>query len=232
MTIDALLNDAFRGATSIFRDALDLFLTYDDPVEIREDIKKLAFQFPAMGLFQNLDMTTKDLGSINEIHWSLSEFSRKLNEDFSRVITSAGNSLPDETRVITISHSSYVRQLILQFQEKIKIVYCLRSGPMNEGERLCEILKRNNIKADIIEDDYFGSAVSKTSLVIVGSDLLSNGYFINKKGTRSLVECGIEKGIQVWILGDSLRFVPYKDRNDLPPAFEKIPVFEQYRIFM
>ena len=230
--IEDLLNDDLRGATSIFREALNLFLLSDKQEEIYTAVEKFKISFPTMGLFQNLSEQLKGLSVLKDIHQLLYQLSGKLKNNFDLIISAAGSQFSDNRRITTISHSSYVRELILRNSKNVEYVYCLRSGPRCEGEDLSKILRGNGIITKVIEDSSYRSALIKTNLVLVGSDLISDHFFINKKGTKSLVEKGHELGTEVFILGDSLRYVPSYVCKNLPPTFEMIPIVENYHVYM
>lgn len=240
ITLNNLLNDNIRGATSIFKDSITLFLYENDPGAIKYGVEKLKETFPVMGLFVNLwiQIITKD--TVKEIHNILNEFNKHLKRSINRVIENAGNRLPNECRIITISHSSYVRELIINNKEKIKTVYCLESAPEFEGKGFVKLLKENGIDAQIVLDtsysDYVPSSERQSQLtrsthIIVGSDLISEHFFINKSRTKTLTEWAVKQGKNVWILGDELRFVSDFVPKNIPEAFEMIPMRDEFRVF-
>ena len=62
-----LLADDTRGATAIFKDALELLQSMDDTAAIKQSAEKLYTQFPVMGLFVKLWRKIYDLQSATEI---------------------------------------------------------------------------------------------------------------------------------------------------------------------
>ncbi|MFQ6677935.1 MAG: hypothetical protein ACE5D0_06395 [Fidelibacterota bacterium] len=231
ITLENLLHDNTRGATSIFKDSLKLFLSENDPGTVRYGVEKLKKQFPMMGLFVNLWTQIKAKDTIEEIHTILDNLSKYLKSSFNQVIENAGNPLPNECRIMTISHSSYVRELIINYKEKISIVYCLESAPEFEGKALVNNLLKCGFSADVVPDTGYHSQLNNSTHIITGSDLISEKFFINKSGTKSLVEMAIKHGKKVWILGDTLRFVPYYIPEKIPNTFEIIEMREEIRIF-
>jgi len=226
-----LLQDNTRGATSIYKDAISVFLAENDPDAIKYGVEKLRDQFPVMGLFVNLWIQINKKDTVEEIHNILFDLSRRLMNSFNHVIENAGNQLPNECRIMTISHSSYVRELIINNKEKINIIYCLESAPEFEGMVLAKFLLDNGIKSQTIPDTSYKSPFTKITHVIVGSDLISKHFFINKSGTKELLEMAGGQEKHIWILGDELRFVSdYVPRN-IPDTFEVIPMRDEYRVF-
>ncbi len=244
LTLKELLNDNIRGSTSIFKDSITLFLSENDPGTIKNGVEKLKETFPVMGLFVNLWIRINTKDTVEEIHNILNDIHKLLERTFNQVIENAGNQLPNECRIMTISHSSYVRELIINNKEKINIVYCLESAPEFEGKELAILLKENGIDAYVAPDtNYYSSQrsgdpvhevsgpLTNVTHVIVGSDLISEHFFINKSGTNTLTELAVEQGKNVWILGDDLRFVPDYVPENIPEAFEMIRMKNEFRVF-
>ena len=86
-------------------------------------------------------------------------------------------------------------------------VFCIRSLPANEGEILVNEFRDFDINAVLIEDNEYQSLKGNIDMIIVGCDLLSKNYFINKKGTQNLLHRAKKHNIQTWIVGDFLRFI-------------------------
>ncbi len=231
ITLEDLLHDNTRGATSIFKDAISVFLSENNPGTIKYGVEKLIDQFPVMGLFVNLGIQINTKNTVEEIHNILADLNRRLKSSFNQVIENAGNPLPDECRIMTISHSSYVRELIINNKEKLNIVYCLESAPEFEGKELANLLIENGIDAYVVPDTGYLPQLTKTTHVIAGSDLISEHFFINKSGTKNLVEMAVKQEKNVWILGDELRFVSDYAPENIPEAFEIIPMRDEYRVF-
>jgi len=229
--IRALLNDDRRGATAIFKDALTLFAGYKSVAQIHSEAEQLKERFPVMGVFRNFHRQIQNLTSLSQIQERIAYFQTQLDRDFDRVVEKAAARLVPHTRLMTISHSSYVRELILRYREKELTVYCLQSGPENEGADLAKRLRQENIIAEIVEDDQMDFSISKVDLIITGCDLLSNHFFVNKRGTKQLVQTAVARGRHAWILADPLRFIPEIELEELLELFEKIPLRPEYQVF-
>ncbi|MFQ6612198.1 MAG: hypothetical protein ACE5D2_03745 [Fidelibacterota bacterium] len=231
ITIHALLNDNHCGATAIFKDTLDLFTGYRSVAQIQSEAEQLKDRFPVMGVFRNFHRQIENLKTLGAVRERIAYFQTQLDQDFNRVVAKAADHIAPQSRLMTISHSSYVRETLLRCREKELTVYCLRSGPGNEGADLAERLKQGNIRAKVVEDEEMEAFVPKVELVVVGCDLLSHHFFINKRGTRALAEKALDQGKQVWVLADPLRFIPEIEFDVIPRLFEQVPLNSDYRIF-
>ena len=231
ISLTYLLQDNTRGATSIYKDALSVFLSENNPDDIKYGVKKLRDQFPVMGLFVNLSIQINKKDTVEEIHNILVDLNKRLMNSFNQVIENAGNQLPNKCRIMTISHSSYVRELIINNKEKINIVYCLESAPEFEGKKMAQILKEKGVNTNVVPDTNYKLKLEEITHVITGSDLISEHFFINKSGTKDLVETAVEQENNIWILGDELRFISDYTPENIPEPFEIIPMRDEYRIF-
>lgn len=230
-TINTLLNDNRRGATAIFQEALALFANYQSVSKIQLEAEQLKNQFPVMGVFQNFFRQIKGKTSLTQIQERITYFQSQLDRDFNRVVERAAAMIENNFSLMTISHSSYVRELVLKCKNKVDTVYCLRSAPGNEGAELARILNSQQVRAEIIADNNASRFLQHIRMVVIGADLLSDHFFINKIGTRHLVESARQQSKKVWVLADQLRYLPEANKTVIPELFEIIPLQPDYRIF-
>ena len=228
-TIKDLLSDTTRGATSIFKDALQLFLSYPDEeivFRVIDEAMELKNQFNSMGVFYQLLDKVRGIQEPNILLETLNELLLAIPKNREIISQIGGKHLPSSGTVLTISNSSMVTGALKNSQnlgKNLKIL-CLRSAPANEGELLASSLMKAGIRVNIAEDESFQDLMIETDLVMLGCDLLGENYFINKRGSGSLVRQAEKLNKPVWVLGDTLRIV--KDRNtvrDIEPLFERVP---------
>ncbi len=230
-SLNELLYDRQRGSTLIFIDAIKLLLLKDSAASIKYYCKKLKDQFSAMGLFINLWISIRQKDNLEDIHLTLREVLKSLESILNKNIEYAGKSLPNDTTIITISHSSYIRKLIIHNKEKVNRVYCLESAPEFEGKELAKHLKETGIDASVLPDFNYQKQLKISTHVIVGSDLISKHFFINKSGTKELLEMAGGQDKNIWILGDELRFVSDYTPRNISDIFEVIPLRDEFRVF-
>ena len=85
--------------------------------------------------------------------------------------------------------------------------------------------------AFLIEDREYKSLNGKIDLVITGCDLLAPAFFINKMGIRILAEWAEKNRIPIWIVGDSLRFIPGFNKKLSPNSlFEQVNYLPSMKI--
>ena len=235
-TIHQLLSDNTRGATSIFRDSLQLFLSYPDETAVQQVIneaKQLKNQFNSMGVFYNLWNTVQTVQEPTILRNILNDLLSSIDENQQAIARIGGNHLPASGTVLTISNSTMVESTIRYAYDagkNLKIL-CLRSAPANEGELLASSLKNAGIKVELLEDDTCQNRIEETDLVMLGCDLLGKGFFINKRGSGSLAGYAERMNKPVWILGDTLRVVMDGDTTQgTDPLFERVPYSSTMKI--
>jgi len=120
---------------------------------------------------------------------------------------------PRKTRVATYSYSSTAVGAILRAKRRISLVYVSEGRPGNEGRTTAAKLAHAGLRVVIVPDVVLLSQLPPVSHVIFGADaILPNGFF-NKTGSSLLLRTGLAHRARVWVLADTLKFLPH------PPAF-------------
>jgi hypothetical protein len=237
-SLQQLLRDNKRGATAIFQDALDLFLSLPDE-KIAEETWKGAMalkdRFPVMGLFQYLSEETMGFYSAKEVRAIIKRIKAKMESNRIVLASKARHLIPEKSNIITISYSNLVAEVILGAHKggRVSNVIALRSEPQREGEQLAIVLRKAGIPVTVIDDDQFSQGLEQANLVLTGSDLIGRDFFINKIGTAALVAGANQKNIPVWIVGDYLRYEQFAiPPKTCPFPFETIPYPRNAKLFL
>ncbi len=212
MTISEILSDKTHGSTSLYQDALQIFYSYSDERIIGEtkiNCALLKDHFTVMGLFQNLHSRVKNIDNPKKMRMILNKLIKIILTQKKLIRANSRSNIPDNSSILTISHSSLVYEALLGAiqPQKINHVFCLKSGPMNEGIILCDELRRKTISASVIPDSNLKTAIRNINLVMVGCDLLTENFFINKSGTAEIARIAVESGIPLWIVTEKSRFI-------------------------
>jgi translation initiation factor 2B subunit (eIF-2B alpha/beta/delta family) len=114
--------------------------------------------------------------------------------------------------VATYSYSSTAVSAIIHARRRISLVYCSEGRPGNEGRTTAARLARAGMQVVLLPDVVLLSQLPPVSHVIFGADsILSNGFF-NKTGTSLLLRTGLAHKAEVWVLADTLKFLPQSPR--------------------
>jgi translation initiation factor 2B subunit (eIF-2B alpha/beta/delta family) len=116
---------------------------------------------------------------------------------------------PRQIHVATYSYSSTAVSAILHARRRISLVYCSEGRPGNEGRTTATRLARAGMRVVIVPDVVLLSQLPPVSHVIFGADSILTTGFFNKTGSSLLLRTGLAHGAKVWVLADTLKFLPY-----------------------
>ena len=120
--------------------------------------------------------------------------------------------------VLTISRSASVVRTLRP--ARLRLVTCMRSDPGGEGERMAEAIA-GFARTRIIPDEEAIRLVP-SSTVLIGADAIGPGGVVNKVKTRALAEAASARGIPVYAVAGTTKFLA----ADLPieGPFERVPI--------
>ena len=109
-------------------------------------------------------------------------------------------------KIMLISYSSTIINLLLKNKEFNYEIYVLESRPLLEGQRAAEILSPH-FKTHLLIDAAIGTSIDEIELVLVGVDsILKDGSIINKIGTFPLALLANTRKIDVYAVCDSFKY--------------------------
>ncbi len=115
----------------------------------------------------------------------------------------------DHSTVLTHSRSSTVLAAFVEARRAGRrfSVFATESRPMLEGRALAEALAGQGIPVTLIADAAACLVMDDVDLVIVGADKVTPVNLINKIGTRMIALAARERGLPVYALCDSSKFI-------------------------
>jgi translation initiation factor 2B subunit (eIF-2B alpha/beta/delta family) len=127
----------------------------------------------------------------------------------SAAATHAANLIDEGARVLTHSRSSTVLEAFAQARRAGKnfSIVATESRPMFEGRTLAEALVKQDVPVTLIIDAAAAVAIEEVDLVLVGADAITPVSVINKAGTRMIALAAREKGIRVFSVCDTSKFI-------------------------
>lgn len=125
--------------------------------------------------------------------------------------------------VLMHSHSGMLIGIAAEVAAQVEHlhVWQTRSEPGREGESQYQELRSRGINAQLIEDDRLSDIISRLDAAWLGVDQFNDEFFVNKVGSRRIVELmqSVEK--PVFVLGDSRKKVHQLEFSE--EVFEKTP---------
>jgi translation initiation factor 2B subunit (eIF-2B alpha/beta/delta family) len=147
--------------------------------------------------------------------------------------THAARLIDDGAVVLTHSRSSTVLAALKQARRDGRgfRVIVTESRPMLEGRALAEALAAEALHVTLIADAAAALMMAEADCLIVGADRVTPEHLVNKIGTRMLALAARERGVKVFALGDTSKFIagwpaPQADHQaaevwrDAPPQVE------------
>ncbi|MDX1798046.1 MAG: hypothetical protein R3255_05305, partial [Candidatus Lokiarchaeia archaeon] len=210
------------GASEFIEKALkiikfQLSLIQDPQKDIKEEFFNLASQIinarPSMApLINTIGYLINNLKKFNRdiIKERLNQFDVDREKRREALELVFHNFLEDNKRVplkiMLISYSSTIMNLLLKHKEVNFEIYVLESRPLLEGQRVAETLSPH-FKTHLIIDAAIGTFIDEIDLVLIGVDsILNNGSIINKIGTFPLAVLAKTKKIDVYAVCDSYKY--------------------------
>jgi translation initiation factor 2B subunit (eIF-2B alpha/beta/delta family) len=234
--IETIVNDQEQGSTTLFQHTIFTLLSMTDD-ELRSDVKfitrLLQERFPIMGLFQKLVSILHKYREPQELRTELLGIESSLVDNIHLIKSHSQSIFPKNATFMTISNSGLVKESLIAGNAVHPIirVFCIRSGPVNEGELMARSISKNGIPVEVLPDQTYQKYLGDTDIVIVGCDLLTESFFINKQGTGDLASKALHLKIPLWIVTDSIRFIKdYKKPLEMTEYFEIIPFRKNFSV--
>ncbi|MFX1463248.1 MAG: translation initiation factor eIF-2B, partial [Promethearchaeota archaeon] len=220
--IRELKEDNTSGASEFIDKSLEIIITQLEQVtdpykDIKEDLIYLLKQIidtrPSMApLINTMGYLIHDLEKITKIviEERLSEF-KSYREKIIKALEFAFQSFLKENKklplkVMLLSYSSTIINLLLKNKEYEFEIYVLESRPLLEGQHVAEILS-SRFKTHLIIDSAMGNFIDEIDVVLIGVDsILKDGSIINKVGTFTLAVLASTSKVKVYAVCDSYKY--------------------------
>jgi translation initiation factor 2B subunit (eIF-2B alpha/beta/delta family) len=125
----------------------------------------------------------------------------------------AAGLIADGSVVLTHSRSSTVLAGLFEAHRagrRFEVV-ATESRPAFEGRDLAKALAGEGMDVTLIADAAASVLLERSSHVLVGADMLTASYVINKIGTRMIALAASDLGIPMYALCDSTKFMSVRD---------------------
>lgn len=187
-TLSEICRDRTSGAAMLYRRTLELFLRdrrYRSVDSMKRAITRLRDSFPEMAVFAYLDrqLAGTETGDA-EAH-----LTRLLDEAYREPRAIAGHVRRiwrKPRRLVTISQSSVVRQVLADNRDRVDGVVLSEAAPRREGLDMARYAADLGLPVEMTTDAALPGCVRRSDYVLVGADCVTEKYFVNKTGTLPL----------------------------------------------
>jgi len=121
----------------------------------------------------------------------------------------AASLINEGITVLTHSRSSTVLSALVDAKQSGRSfdVVATESRPMFEGRSLAASLSSKGIAVTLIADSAAASVMNRIDVILIGTDKLTASEVINKIGTRIIALAARERGLPVYALCDTSKFI-------------------------
>jgi len=238
-----LKEDNISGASEFIDKALEIVksqlrLTRDPHKDIREEIiylsKEIIDTRPSMApliniigyLIHDLDKINKNIikSRLNQFNIEREKRKKSLELNF-RTFLEDNKKVP--LKVMLISYSSTIVNLLIKNKDSNFEIYILESRPLLEGRKTAKILSQY-FETHLIVDAGMGKFIDEINFVLIGVDsILKDGSIINKIGTFPLAITANAHNIDVYAVTDSYKY-NLKSHYNQKILIEEKPIKEIY----
>lgn len=157
----------------------------------------------------NTDIAKKSISELkHELQDHLTKLRAEINQSKELIAEQAVKIIPNNSTIITYSHSSTILDIITKAAatKKISRIIISESRPLLEGLEAAEEFLKLNIPVTVIADAAVGFYCKEADLALVGADtLLSDGSVVHKVGTYLLAMACHDQHKPFYVAGNLLK---------------------------
>ncbi len=139
------------------------------------------------------------------------KYDEKFHDPFARLFDKSKNILRKYNRIITISNSKTVYEILSRLNKinpNLEVIVC-ESRPKLEGRILAKNLLKVNIHVELITEAMMYQSAKDSNAALVGADIiLKNGDIINKVGSSLLAITCKNYKIPFYVIADKSKLSP------------------------
>lgn len=165
----------------------------------------------------------------NALHF-MKEYKAYWQDSAAKVATNLLSDFnPEGTTLLIHSQSQTILSLLEELQKRqvsFQVMQTL-SVPGEEGRIAYEKFLRMGIGAELIEDAHVGELIHKSGLVLLGCDALLPDEFLNKTGSKNMLEMARTAEIPSVVVTESRKRIArpgWKTEQTTHPLFEWVPL--------
>ena len=230
--INQIVSDRTHGSSSLLKKIISVFLsTKLSPDELYWSYNQL----------NNID------SSMVVIHHFLKELKPAMGHDFreqvrqyqgkwENVNIDIARNLQDhladkKLTVLTHSHSGVIIDVLMNLVSNGYLIDVIQtaSEPGSEGHVQAKAIKQLGIDVRIIKDESLSSSVEQVNCCFLGVDHYDHKSFVNKIGSKVIVDTAAQFNKPVFVLGDSRKLVD-STNTGTTRLFEIVPLKSHVRL--
>jgi translation initiation factor 2B subunit (eIF-2B alpha/beta/delta family) len=200
--IEALVENRSQGASRLLWEFITLLEDFHQD-ELFLSLDKLKKAFPVMAVWLYAEQYFTNMGVDPSTRKA---FQAVVRDGRDLTLNAAVSALSRYHKFLTISHSSLVEEVLLSLTRLATVeVICSRSFPACEGAILQQKLNRGGVSVYCVEDWELQDQIMNAEAVLIGADLITDAFIVNKWGSRAIIKESNNLGIPVYVVAEPFK---------------------------
>lgn len=193
----------------IDRNAVNNNFLEENFTQISKQLKTDFSSFPM--ILHYLDVLNKEHKKGKKLAITSENYQKHWQNYTSELIKNAISALAfNIDNVLVHSNSSMVFKLIVELKKQKNFgVLQTESRPMNEGRNQAIKFLENGIRVDFFVDAMSNLNMEKADIVILGADILTDSFFVNKIGSFAICLLAKYHKVPVLLVADTRKKIQY-----------------------
>jgi translation initiation factor 2B subunit (eIF-2B alpha/beta/delta family) len=201
-----ILRNRTEGASALFYQFVELSEDQTEEV-VLAGLNACRNTFPIMAVWRHA------LAQFKQSECTLSDIANQFRKQTQDTINTGSLALREYQVILTLSNSSVIRHAVASARTTQKVL-CAESLPGGEGANQAKALHESGIRATLVKDGDLPGSMQKVQALALGADQWDMSEFINKVGSKNLVDYAELEGIPVLVLAEGFKRIDQLSKPD------------------
>lgn len=209
-----ILQNRTDGASALFYQFVEYAKNQTEEV-VLAGLNACQITFPMMAVWKHT------LARFEQREYSLIDIASQFKKQTQDTINTGSRALEEYRVILTLSNSSVIRNAIASAHTSRKVL-CAESLPGGEGTVQANALCESGIRAALVKDCDLPESMQEVEAIVLGADQWDLSAFINKVGSKNLIDCAELNGNPVFVLAEGFKRVDQIPKLD-PSLTQLVP---------
>lgn len=213
-----ILDDNLSGSSEILEDSIRYILSrlasenssQTEIIHLKLFARRVAGQFHSMmavvsGMKEIERMLNRHGADTVSLIQSLSGYLEAQVTMATKILKHCQKLFQKRVSVAVYSNSGIVKKVLGHFHSKIKAVYISECRPAFEGKIMAEFLSQVGLKVHFLVDMLLFEKMADADYLILGADSVGENSFLNKIGSKAILENAGTRGIKRIVVFESTK---------------------------
>jgi translation initiation factor 2B subunit (eIF-2B alpha/beta/delta family) len=192
-----ILHNQTDGASALFYQFVELSEGQTEQI-VLAGLRACLTTFPMMAVWRHA------LAQLKQSECTLTDIANQFRKQTQDTIKTGSLALREYQVILTLSNSSVIRHAVTS-SHAWPDVLCAESLPGGEGANQVKTFHESGIRATLVKDGDLPGSMHKVQAIAIGADQWNLGAFINKVGSKNLIDCAESEGMPVFVLAEGFK---------------------------